>query len=194
MQHDHIQNFYPLIQTTGWGSACREKICACMVLYAPFPVICYATWPCSKKVEFRPIDPTPRVEMGVKGEVCRQNICDHVAAFQIPFLNLICNMTMFWKSWIWPKDPIPGGGGGWGEGVRSQNICYRVAVFRDYPYLICNNDHVLKKVEFWPIDPIPRDVGGGLQSKYLGPDVDAFLTPINLICNMTMKKLSNPSI
>ena len=124
MQHDHIQNFYPLIQTTGWGSACREKICACMVLYAPFPVICYATWPCSKKVEFRPIDPTPRVEMGVKGEVCRQNICDHVAAFQIPFHNLICNMTMFWKSWIWPKDPIPGGrGGGGGPQPKYLLLC-----------------------------------------------------------------------
>ena len=40
---------------------------------------------------------------GVKG-VCGQNIYRLVAAFMILFI-LICNMTMFWKSW--PIDPIP---------------------------------------------------------------------------------------
>ena len=41
---------------------------------------------------------------GSRGLVCWQNICYHVDAFVIPF-NLICNMTIFWKSWIltcWP--------------------------------------------------------------------------------------------
>ena len=28
---------------------CKERICGCMVLYAPFPLICYATGPCSEK-------------------------------------------------------------------------------------------------------------------------------------------------
>ena len=75
---------------------CKERICACMVLYAPFPLICYATWPCSEKVEFRPIDPTPMVGGGgmVERGVCEQTICYHVAAFIIPF-TLICNMTMY---------------------------------------------------------------------------------------------------
>ena len=38
---------------------CKERIRACMVLYAPFPLIWYTTWPCSEKVAFRTIDPTP---------------------------------------------------------------------------------------------------------------------------------------
>ena len=69
MQHYHMQIFlYLLIQPTGSG-VCKERICACMVLYAPFPLICYATQPCSENVEFRPIDPTPRVGMVVGGGV-----------------------------------------------------------------------------------------------------------------------------
>ena len=46
---------------------CKERICACMELYTPFPLICYATWPCSEKVEFRAIDPTPSVGGGGGG-------------------------------------------------------------------------------------------------------------------------------
>ena len=50
---------------------CKERICACMVLYASFPFICYATLPCSEKVEFRPIDPTPSAweGVGVEGDL-----------------------------------------------------------------------------------------------------------------------------
>ena len=52
-----------------------------------------------KKVEFWHLDPQCWL-----GGVCWQNISYHVAAFVIPF-HLICNMTMFWRSWIlsfWP--------------------------------------------------------------------------------------------
>ena len=54
-----------------------------------FPLNWYATWLCSEKVEFWPIDPIPRV-----GGVCGQNICYHAITFAIMF-NLICNMTIF---------------------------------------------------------------------------------------------------
>ena len=45
---------------------------------------------------------------GSGGGVCWQNICYHVDAFVIPF-NLICNMTIFWKSWILTCWPHPQG-------------------------------------------------------------------------------------
>ena len=35
-------------------NVCKDKICACVVLYAPFLLIWYATWPYSEKVEFWP--------------------------------------------------------------------------------------------------------------------------------------------
>ena len=80
---------------------CKERICGCMVLYAPFPLICYATGPCSeKKMNCDLLTPSPG--SGVCGGggggggvgVCGQNICYHIAAFVILF-NLICNMTVF---------------------------------------------------------------------------------------------------
>ena len=67
-------------------------------------------WPCSEKVEFWSIEPTTRVRWGNGEVVCGQNICYHVAAFVIPF-NLICNQTMFWKSWTWPFERTPRLGG-----------------------------------------------------------------------------------
>ena len=62
-----------------------------------------------KKLNFDLLIPYPRFVEGVcvcvgGGGVCRQNICDHVAAFVIPF-NLICNMNVFCKSWILTSDP-----------------------------------------------------------------------------------------
>ena len=50
-----------------------------------------------------------------------------------------------------------------------------------------------EKVEFDLLIPSPGSWEGGC-SQNIWDHVDAFLTPINLICNMTMKKLSNPSI
>ena len=40
---------------------CKVIICACVVIYARFPFICYAAWPYSEKVEVWPFDPVPRV-------------------------------------------------------------------------------------------------------------------------------------
>ena len=33
-------------------------MCACMMLYAPFPLICYVTWPCSENVALAVCRPT----------------------------------------------------------------------------------------------------------------------------------------
>ena len=71
--------------------------------------IWYATWLCFEKVEFGPFD---TIQNRGGGFVCEQNICFHVTAF-VNLFNLICNMTMLWKSWIftiWPNSKR----GGWG--------------------------------------------------------------------------------
>ena len=62
------------------------------------------------------------------GAVCRQNICNHVAAFVIPF-NLIC-MKKFNFDLLTPWEDRGRGGGGGGGGCR-QNISYHVSTFRD---------------------------------------------------------------
>ena len=80
-----------------------------------------------EKVEFWPTDPIPRV--GLRwGGVWGQNICYHVAAFVILF-NLICNMTMFWKSLIftfWPHPLSPPRG--WDTGLQSK-ITFDMFIF-----------------------------------------------------------------
>ena len=97
-----------------------------MVLYAPFPLIWYATWPCSEKVlTFWHHPPGLGVDV-------LANISYHVAAFVIP-LSLISNMTIYWNSWIltlWPQ--------GWGGGICRQNVCYHVAAFLILFNLTCN--------------------------------------------------------
>ena len=85
------------------GSA--GKFFVTMLLHTWFPLIWYATWHCSEKVEFWPFDSSGQ---GV-GEILGTMLLH----FMIP-INLICSMTMFWKSWIltyWPHPYGPGGGG-----------------------------------------------------------------------------------
>ena len=75
------------------------KIFATMLLPVSSALIWYATWLLSEKYIVWPFDPTPWVE-----GVCGQNICHHVAASVVSF-NLICNMTIFWKSLILASAP-----------------------------------------------------------------------------------------
>ena len=90
--------------TLGVEGVCTDRKCGCMLLHSSFPLIGYATWPCSeKKFNFNILTPPSRV--GGRG-VYGPNICYHVAACVIPF-NLICNMTTFWKSWILASAPHP---------------------------------------------------------------------------------------
>ena len=80
--------------------------------------------------------------------------------FIIPF-NLICNMTMFWKSW---------GGGGGGRGIWGQNISYHVAASMILLNLMCNVTVFWKSwiLTFWPqpLSP-PRRWDTGLRSKII---------------------------
>ena len=104
-------NFDLLTPSPGSGVSVG-KIFATMLLHSWFSLIWYATTPCSEKVLFWPTDSIPRV-----GSVCGQNICYHVSVFVILF-NLICNLTMSWKSKIltyWPRFQ----GRWWGEGGRG---------------------------------------------------------------------------
>ena len=94
---------------------------------------------------------------GGKG-ICEQSICYHVAAFMILF-NVICNMTMFWKSWIMTYWPHPqgrevGGGGGSAGKIFATKLLHSWFSYIWYATWPC-----FKKNEFWPTDTIPR-VGG----------------------------------
>ena len=171
MQHDHNQYCFTFQSNPQVEGLCKERICAYMVLYAPFPLIWYATWPFSEK-NILTFNPHPRTEY-------------MLACCFIPY-NLLCNMTMFWKSWILTFWPQPYGWGGvsagkifatvvlhswfhiiwyssenvefWPhlEGRGEQNICYHVAANVIPFYFICNMNIFQKKMNF---DTIPR-VGG----------------------------------
>ena len=93
-----------------------------------------------KKLNFDLLTPTPGV-----GVVCRQNICNHVAAFVILF-NLICNMTMFWEKLnltYWPHPKWVGGEGGGGGGATMLLHSWFSLIW--YATWSC-----FEKVEFWP--------------------------------------------
>ena len=73
------------------------KIFATMLLPASSALIWYATWLLSEKYIVWPLS---------RGCVCGQNICYHISASVFSF-NLICNMTIFWKSLILASTPPP---------------------------------------------------------------------------------------
>ena len=132
-----------------------------MLLHSRFPLIWYATWSCSAKVKF------DRLTLGSGGEGgggCGQNICYHVTAFMIAF-NFICNMTMFWKSWIlsfWP----PGLGGRGSAGITFATILHVAAPVIPFN-LICNITMFWKSL-ILPLTPPPKSTQGsdtGLRSK-----------------------------
>ena len=70
-------------------------------------------------------------------------------------LNLICNITLFWKSWVLTFSPH----GQRVRGVFGKTICYHVAAFVIPFDWICNMS-MFWKVEFWSFDLISR-VGWG---------------------------------
>ena len=138
----------------GKGGALR----AIMWLHSLFSLNCYVTWPCSEKVEFWPFDPIPR-DTG-RG-VCGQHICYNDAAYLIPF-NLMCNMAMFWKSWIlthWPHPQCQGGGG---RGVFVQDIA-TMLVLLWFSLIWYASWPCSENFEFLPFDPRGWDTG--LRSK-----------------------------
>ena len=58
--------FWPF-DPKGQGEGSADKIFATMLMHSLFPLIWYATWPFSEKVEFWPVDPIPRVGGGSAG-------------------------------------------------------------------------------------------------------------------------------
>ena len=97
----------------------------------------------------------------------------------IPF-NLICYMTMFWKSGIFDLlNPTPGSG----SGGSMQNICDHVAAFVIPFNWICNMTLFLKK-EFWPFTPSVK--GGGSAGKVFATMLPYFVLPIKLISNISI--------
>ena len=123
--------------------------------------------------------PQPQGWVGVGGGRQAKYVCYHVSAFVILF-NLVCNLTMFWKSWILTFDPRVRG---WQwAGLPWQNICYHVAAFI-FPFnVICNMVMFRKSwiLTFWPhpLSP-PRGSGTGLWSKIA---FDLFLIYCNSVC------------
>ena len=116
----------------------------------------------------------------------------HVAAPVIPF-NLICNMTMLWKSLILPLTPPPKSTQGSDTGLRSKVrfdmfliyctsvcICYHVAAFA-IPFDM-QHDNVLKKFILNLLTPRAL---GGVCGGNICYHVAAFVIPFKLICNMT---------
>ena len=76
------------------------------------------------------------------------------------FFNLICNRTMFWKSWIltyWPQ--------GLDGGVCRQNICYHFAALVIYLNLICNMFMFWKSCILTLRPPVLVGGGGGSAGK-----------------------------
>ena len=94
------------------------------------------------------------------GGVCRHNSCYHFAAFVIPF-NSICNMSMFWKSWILTPSPRVCEEGSAGKKNAT------MLLHSWFPFIWYATWHCSEKVEFWPFDP--KGQWGCLLAKYLLP-------------------------
>ena len=61
----NILTFHP---TPGTDGVYRGRICACILLHLSIPLIWYATWPCSKKLNFDILTP-PQDPGGVYGQI-----------------------------------------------------------------------------------------------------------------------------
>ena len=133
---------------------------------------------------------TPRVRGETVGIIFATML--HVAAPVIRFY-LICNNTMFCKSFILPLTPPPKSTKGSDTGLRSKVrfdmfliyctsvcICYHVAAFA-IPFDM-QHDNVLKKFNFNLLTPRALGVCGGSTCYH----VAAFVIPFKLICNMSM--------
>ena len=95
------KKFDPLTPSQG-SRVCLDSMFAFMVICAQFPLIWYATWLLSEKKYDLTFSSHPR---GLRC-VCAENIYYHVAACIVSF-NFICNMTIFWKTWILASAPPP---------------------------------------------------------------------------------------
>ena len=124
----------------------------------------YATWLFSEKIEFWHLDPQ---QAGGGGGVFWQNISYLVAAFAIP-LNLICSMTMFWRSWIlsfWPHPLSPPRGLDrclWSKITFDMFHNYRTSVcMRQLSQKCWQLTELLQNLNIWHLTP-PKGSRGGV--------------------------------
>ena len=150
MQYDHVLkklNFNLLTPRALGGSA--GEIVATLWLHLWFHLSWCATWPCFEKVNFDILAPPPGSGGGRRG-LCGQNICYQVSAFVILF-NLVCNLTMFWKSWIltfWLQGQRMGGERGSAGKIFATMLLHSCFPLMWYATCSCS-----EKVEFWRFDP-----------------------------------------
>ena len=147
MQHIPFLKIWLLTYWPGegrWGDLrANYKLPCCCISW--FRLIWYATWPCSEKVEFWPVDPIPRVvgEGGLRAEYLLPCCCIRDS---LKF-DIQCGRAL--KKYFWAKTPSPGSGGGGGRGggwesaskIFATMLVHFVISFK----WICNMRHVLEK-------------------------------------------------
>ena len=112
------------------------RSCCCI---SWFPLIWYATWPCSEKLNFDIL--TPRVRGWGGGGVCVLPCCYISWSHLIRYATWPCSEKVeFWLG-SWGK----------GEGACGQNICYHIAAFLIPFNFICNMTIFWKwNFHLWP--------------------------------------------
>ena len=155
MQHDHIQRLWPDPTGCVCVCVCKDRIYVCMMLYAPFPLVWYATWLLSEKMSWT-FDLTLRAE-----GVCKDKIC--------AFMVLYAPFSLIWyATWLLSKKifdlftPSPGS-----RVWLQHNICYHVAACIIPFNLICNMPIFWKSSILAPVPPPKSNQGAdpGLQTK-----------------------------
>ena len=126
-----------------------NKIFATLLLRSWFPLIWFASWPCTEKVDhnFRTLR-----EWGGSG-VCGQNICYHFAAFLIFFIIWYATWPCSEKVEFWPVDPIPRVGSALGS---ASKIFANVLLHSWFPLIWYASWRCYDKAEFWSFDPSPK--------------------------------------
>ena len=93
-------HFDPTLRVKGvW---CKDKTCACILLYAPFPLIWYAAWQLSEKKLWQ-FDPAPGAE-GVYHEIT----CAYMVLYvPFPLISYATWILSKEKKMFLPFDPFP---------------------------------------------------------------------------------------
>ena len=133
------------------------KIFDTMLLLASSALIWYATWLLSEKRYSLTFWPHPLGRVCV----CGQNICYHVAASLIGF-NLICNMSIFYKSFIlapaglWPRPS------NWNP-VWYVSYLLLLCLYTKFQQKIITIALVIAKYKYLTFDPLGGVKGGGVK-------------------------------
>ena len=171
---------WPFDPTIGAEGTCKDRLCVCMVPYAPFPLIWYATRLLSEK-NVLTFDPTT----GVEG-VCKDKICG--------CMLLHSSFPLIWyAAWLCSEkvnfDPWAGGGG-----VYGQNICYHVAACVIPFSLICNMTILWESLILASVPP-PKSTQGQDPSLQTKIPFDMFHIKCTSVCMQNFsEKLTATSV